>query len=170
MIDIPKDVEKYLVKDEIVDNKFDLNDYFVFTSTFRMFIKGTYTVRDIAYSHISSLELQTKRKWLLIVICIVLIATTFYLRQQDPVSWLSGISFGRLLYGYGSDGSLGGWFYYVLGAVLIIVGYRWKTPSIKFRVAGLTGEQVLSGKKDTVDALFRLLNERRFNPSNKVEH
>ncbi|GAG96828.1 unnamed protein product, partial [marine sediment metagenome] len=67
MINIPKDVEKYLVKDEIVDKQFQLKDRNVFTSTNRMFIKKGNTVRDISYAHISSIESQVKRKWLIII-------------------------------------------------------------------------------------------------------
>lgn len=163
MIDIPKDVDKYLVKDEIVDEQFVLEDQSVFTSTKRIFIKRSNTVRDISYAHISSLELQVKRKWLIIIIGIILIAGTFYLRQYDPPSWAIGAP-GRLMYGY--DGSFGGWFYYILGVVLIIIGFRRKTTSIKLSVAGLTEEPVLSGHKDKIDALFRLINEHRFNLSN----
>ncbi len=162
MIDIPKEIEKYLVKDEIVDKQFELKDHNVFTSTYRMFIKGGNTVRDISYTHISSIELQVKRKWLIIIIGIVLIAGTFYVRQFDPPSWAIGAP-GRLMYGHGS---FGGWFYYILGVVLIIIGFIRKTLSIKFSVAGIPEEQVLLGDKDTLDALFRLVNERRFNLSN----
>lgn len=159
MINIPKEVEKYLIKDEIVDKQFTLKDCNVFASANRIFIKKGNTVRDISFAHISSIESQVKRKQLIIIIGIVLIIGTFYLRQFNTPSWvLEGLggSAVRLMYGYG-----GGWFYYILGVVLIIIGFIWKTLSVKVSVAGLYEEQVLLGDKNTLDALLRLVNERR---------
>jgi hypothetical protein len=45
MIYIPKDVDKYLLRDEIVDKQFDLKDQTMFTSTKRLFIEKGNTVR-----------------------------------------------------------------------------------------------------------------------------
>jgi hypothetical protein len=68
---------------------------------------------------------------------------------------------------WGYDGSLGGWAYYILGVILIIIGYIWKSSSIKLSVAGISGELVLSGSKNRIDVLFQILNERRFKDSDE---
>lgn len=106
----------------------------------------------------------TRRNWLLIIIGIVVIIGTFWSRQYNPPNWAFNFPEGRLMYGY--DGSGGGWAYYILGIVLIIIGYIMKTTCIKFNIAGQTRQQVLFGKKSTIETLFRLLNERRFNAIN----
>jgi len=170
MIDLPEDIKKYLVKDELVDSHFSLKGHCeIYTSTYRMFIRADNTVKDISYNHISSLEVYEKRNHWLIFVGIVLAVGAFILRQYAPPDWAFRFPWGRLLYGYGDDDSFGGWFYYVLGAILFIIGYRQLTSGIKFRVAGLPEEQVLSGQKDTINALFRVLNERRFSPTNAIQ-
>lgn len=160
MIDIPKDIEKYLVRDEVVEKRFTLKEHNVFTSKNRLFIKQGNTVRDISYAHISSIELQVKRNWSIIFIGILLIAYTFYVQQDNPPSWTFIGPPGRLMH------SEIWWFFIILGVFLITLGFLRKTPSIKLSVAGVSEKQVLSGDKDTIDALFRLINERRFNLSN----
>ena len=166
MINVPKDVKKYLVQDEVIDNQFRLKNQSVFTSINRMFIKTGNTVRDISYAHISSLQLLEKRKWLVTVIGFLVIVATFCIRQFDPPSWANISPFSRLMYGYG-DGWGGGWAYYILGVILIISGYIWKSSSIKCSVAGISGELVLSGSKNRIDVLFQTLNERRFKNSDE---
>ena len=164
MINIPEDIEKYLVRDEIVDKQFKLKDCNVFASANRIFIKKGNMVKDISLAHISSIKSQVERQWYLIILGIALIAGTIYMQQIDPPDWFLGIAPGRLMYGY--DGSFGGWFYYILGVALIIIGYIRKTLSVKLSVAGLSEEQVFRGDKNILDDLFRLVNERRFNLSN----
>ena len=63
MIEILKDIAKYLVRDEIVDKQFDLKDQTMFTSTRRLLIKKSNTVRDISYAHISGMELKSIPSW-----------------------------------------------------------------------------------------------------------
>ena len=162
MINIPADVEKYLVKDEIVDKEFDFKDRNVFATANRLIIKHGNTVKDISFAHISSMESRVKRNWLIIIIGIVIILGAFYLRQLDPPSWASAYPWSRLLYGaYGDDSDWGGWVYYISGVIAIIVGSRLKIRSVKLSVAGLSEAQVFVGGEYTVDAFFRLVNERR---------
>lgn len=170
MIEIPEDIQKYLVQDEIIDNHLVLkeHDLFnitqVFISANRLLIKSGNDTKDIRFSHISSLKLYAKRHWFIVIIGIVFIVGTLYARQIDnPPYWATIGPWGRLMY---DQGSFGGWFYYIIGGILIILGLLWTSPSIKFNVAGISEEQVLSGKKDKIDKLFKLVNERRFNQSN----
>jgi hypothetical protein len=160
MNNIPKDVEKYLVKDEIVDKQFYLNNCSIFTSKNRMYIKKGNTVKDISYAHISSVESQLQRKWSIITIGILLIVVTFLLRQVGSPDWVRFGPLGRLMYGEG-----GVWFYYSIGVFFgvfsIVVGYIWKTMSIKLSVSGVSEEQVIRAEKQTLDILLRLVNERR---------
>ena len=157
MIEIPEDVTKYLVKDEIVDKRFDLNQQTVFTSAKRLFIKRGSTVKDFSYSHVSDVELKIERKWWLFYAGVAIIVGSFLIRLFDTPSWADNFPASRLMYSYGVP-----WFYYILGLILGIVGYLSKTLSIKLSVAGLSEDQILSGNKVTLNSLFQLLNERRF--------
>jgi len=60
MIDIPKEIKKYLVRDEVVEEKVRFKGQTAYASTNALFIKKGSTVRDISYSHISSNELKSK--------------------------------------------------------------------------------------------------------------
>ena len=59
-MDIPKDIEKYLVRDEIVDKQFDLKDLTVFTSIKRLFIEVFILVLN---SFSSRLKLAGRVRW-----------------------------------------------------------------------------------------------------------
>ena len=159
MINVPKDVKRYLVKHEKIDEHLCLKDTDVFTTSHKMFIKKGDTVRKINFAHISRIESFVTRNWLIISIGIVVIVGTFFLRAFEPPSWASSYPWTRLLYGYGdSDG--GGWTYYILGLVLITLGIISKTPRVKLCVEDPFDELVFSGHKPTLDKLFQLVNER----------
>ena len=161
MIYIPKDVKQCLIRDEIVDKQFDLKDQTVFTSTKRLFIEKGNTVRDISYSYISSMELKGNRNWVRVIVGIFVVAMTF-------MPWSSFTPPGRLFNDYGIFSLVFTAGVILLGIFLIISGYLIRTLSIKVSVAGMSERLVLSGDKGKVDALFRVLNERRFQLSNST--
>lgn len=164
MIYVPKDVKQHLIRDEMVEKQFDLKDQTVFTSTKRLFIKKGNTVRDISYSHISSMELKGNRNWVRVIVGIFVVAT--------PSIWPSstatpeGRTLGRVFNDYGTFSLAFTAGVILLGIFLIISGYLKRTLSIEASVAGMSERLVLSGDKGKIDALFRLLNERRFQLSN----
>lgn len=154
---IPEDIAKYLIKDEIIDKQFDLKDQIVFTSTKRMFIKRGNFFRDISYDHISSIELQEKRKWWLFYIGVVIIVVSFLIHQSPSPSWALDSPEGRLMYSYGQP-----WYYYILGVVLAIIGFRSKKLNVELKISGISQEQILSGGKAVLYDLLQVINERRF--------
>jgi len=160
---IPEDIAKHLMKDEIVDRQFDLKEQIVFTSTNRVFIKRGNFVRDIGYDHISSIELRVKRNWWLFYVGVVIILVSFLIRQFPSPSWASNSPESRLMYSYGQP-----WFYYILGVILAIVGFRLKTLNVELKIAGLSQEQILSGEKVVLYDLLQIINERRFHYKSKI--
>lgn len=139
MLDIPKDIEKYLVRDEIIEKVFKLNGQTAYASTNRMFFKRGGTVRDISYAHISSIEFKSSFKWSVILVGILAGIAGYFLQQNNPLGW-------ALIFA---------------GVVLIIGGFFWKSQRVKLTVVGMSEEWKLSGQKATLDSLFRLIRERR---------
>ncbi|MFC1978126.1 hypothetical protein ACFLWS_07710 [Chloroflexota bacterium] len=139
MIDIPKDIQKYLVSDEVVEREFKLTRKTVYASTNRMFIKKGRNVKDISYAHISSIEYDSKRQlWVSLVGIIVGIAGYFW-QQSDALGW-------ALIFA---------------GIALLIIGFIWKSQTVNITVSGVSDPEPLKGSGETLDSLFRLVRERR---------
>jgi len=60
------------------------------------------------------------------------------------------------------------WFYYTLGVVLAIVGFRLKTLNVELKIAGVSQEQILSGEKAVLYDLLHVINERRLYSKNNL--
>lgn len=154
-MEIPKDVEKYLVQDEAVDNRFGFDDQIVYTSKNRLFLTKGNKVRDVSYVHISSIELETKPNWWLVIAGIIIVALTF-------IPWNGyGGSLGRLLTSYGTFSLFFTAGTIILGIFIFATGFKRKSHYILLNVAGMSEKLVLKGNKDDTSALFRLVNERR---------
>ena len=136
---IPKDIEKYLVSDEIVEKRFDLKGCIVCASNKRLFIKKGNLVRDIDYNHISSIEFKTQRSWGPVVggICLVVLGLI-------SMQWLDSL----------------GWILLVVGVVLVIAGLV-RSEKVELAVVGLTIPLKLLGQRSDLDSLFRLVREKR---------
>jgi len=142
---IPRDVEKYLVRDEIIEKEYYLRGRFalvghkVYASNKRLFIKRGNSIRDIDYNHVSSIELKQELNWLLVVLGVGICAI------GGLLLWL-GLSFW--------------WAPAVLGVPLLILGFT-RTQSIELVVVGFTYPLKLSGHRSQLDSLFRLVREKR---------
>jgi hypothetical protein len=139
MIKVPRDIAKYLVRDEIVEKEFILTGQKAYASSSRLFIKRGSTIRDISYPHISSIEYKSGSQWLVVLIGVLAGAIGYFLQQ----------------------GSTLGWALIFAGAILVVGGFFWKSQEVKLGVVGLSDPQKLSGKKDELDSLFRYVRERR---------
>ena len=161
MIESPVDLGKYLLSGEVVDRHFRLTDQTVHASKNRLFLAKGNRVRDISYTHISSVELETKPTWLFVIAGIVIAAMTFVAMTFVP--WNESTPLGRIflrddpLFTVGPP---------LFGISLIAIGFILKNHYIKLNVAGMSETLVLRGDKDTTNALLRLVNQRRFNLSN----
>ena len=139
MIDTPKVIEKYLVRDEIIERQFNLQNRTAYASTRRLFIKKGNTVLDISYDHISSIEFTSNINWIVILVGILAGVVGYFLQQNTML----------------------GWALIVAGVVLTIAGFIWKIQRVKLSVVGLSDAVELSGQKQTLDSLFRFVRERR---------
>ena len=140
MIDIPKDIEKYLVKDEVVEEEFRLkNRTTLYATTKRLFIKKGRTVKDVSYAHISSIELKSSPRWEIILFGILAGIAGYYLQQGNTLGW-------ALIF---------------LGVVLIIYGFIRKSQTVNLSVAGITKFEPLEADRDTLDEIFQFVRERR---------
>jgi len=138
-MDVPKDIEKFLTNDEIVEQQFKLNDGKVYASTKRLFIKKHDFIRDISYAHISSIEYRANRQWLLILVGILALIVWYFLQRDTTLGY-------SLLFA---------------GLVLNVAGFLWKKQRVELGVTGLANPVILLGQKDTLSALFKLIRERR---------
>lgn len=151
----PNENKTLLDKDNIAKTTFRLKNKDVLTSSSRLFIKNDGNVRYIDYTDISSVELSAQRKWFVIGIGVSLAACVLNLQQIDPPSWIASFSLGRFIWGYGEADSP----IIAIGAILILVGFFWKTLSIKLKISQQNDEIALSGDKNTVAALFQIVNQ-----------
>ncbi|MFC1990670.1 hypothetical protein ACFLU9_00765 [Chloroflexota bacterium] len=140
-MDIPKDIEKYLVRDEVIEKEFKLdNQWTAYTSTRRMFLKKGGTVRDIDYNHISSIKFTSNPNWVAVLAGILSGAVGYFLQQNSAL----GLA---LIFA---------------GIVLLIAGvFVWKQQQVELSVVGLSPAFKLSGHRDTLSSLFKLIRERR---------
>ena len=144
---IPKGIEKYLLRDEIIEREFTLRGRFALTgykayaSNKRLFIKRGSTIRDVDYQHISSIELK---------------------QEGDPIAVIMGLVF-MALGGIAVYLDLTHWWVWAvigLGLILFILGLI-RTQSIAMTVVGLTEPLKLSGHRSQLDSLFKLVREKR---------
>lgn len=144
---VPKGIEKYLLRDEIIEkefrlgSRFTLTDYRAYASNKRLFIKHGNTIRDVDYQHISSIELKEERSPAAVIIGLLLVAG------------------GAIAVYFG----LGYWWVWVvigLGLMLFILGLM-RTQSIEMTVVGLALPLKLSGDRSELDSLFKLVREKR---------
>jgi hypothetical protein len=144
---IPKGIEKYLLRDEIIEKEFrlggslGLTDYKAYASNKRLFIKHGNTIRDVDYQHISSIELKSERSPAAVIIGLLMMA-----------GGVIAMYFG--LWGWWVAALIG------LGAILLAFGLI-KTESIEMTVVGLALPLKLMGHRSQLDSLFRLVREKR---------
>ncbi len=77
---------------------------------------------------------------LMVSIGSALIACTLNLQQLSPPNWLYESLPGRLMWSYADGGSI----YIVIGAVMILIGFLWKTLNIKLMTANPYDELAFS--------------------------
>ena len=147
---VPKEIEKYLVKDEIIEKRFNLRGCTVYASNKRllMLIKKGNVVRDFDYSHISSIEYKKERQFVLILGGIFFIILA-----------IGGTQFSDIL-DINWSGSLV-WVLTLLGVIMLIRGLV-PIEKVELAIVGLTYPLKLPpGEKSELDSLFKLIREKR---------
>ena len=138
MENIPKDIKNYLVRDEFIEERFDLKDCIVCASNKRLFIKRSSGIRDVDYSHISSIEYRSKRNWIMLILGVVIAGASFFIKEIVDIWW-------TLL---------------IVGFILFLYGLV-KKEEVELAVVGLPTPLKLSGQRTDLDSLFKLVREKR---------
>ncbi len=139
----PPDIEKYLLEDEVVERSFKLEDYTVYATNYRLFVKIGRRIQDFRYTHISSVGYEVERYYRYIgygILCLF---------------------FGWLLnHIFKIDGTLTG-ISGLIGVILILVGIFGRTEYIEVVVLGLPRPLRLRGSRHELDSLMKIIMERR---------
>lgn len=145
-MNMPKEIERYLVTGETIEKEFFLRGRFsltgckVYASNKRLFITQSNSIKDIDYSHISSIELKHEGSLPAVVVGLMCLA--------GSVTLLSlGLTF---------------WWAWVLGAcgILSLILGLIKKQFVSMIVVGRTSPEKLSGYRSELDSLFRIVREK----------
>lgn len=143
---IPKEIEKHLVRDEIIEEEFNLrgrfalSGYKVYASNKRLLIIRGNSIQDIDYKHVSSIELKQESSVAAVVVGLMSLAAGVILRCLDLGSWWAWVLVG-------------------LGLMLFIVGLI-RTQFVELFVTGLPHAYRLSGHRSGLDAVFKIVRQK----------
>ena len=144
---IHEEIEKYLVKDEIIEKefylrgRFALSGYKVYATNKRLFIIRGNSIQDIDYKHVSSIELKQERSVGAVVVGSISLAAGVIVRCLELGYWWAWVLVG-------------------LGLMMFILGLI-RTQFIEIVVVGLPRAYRLSGYRSGLDALFRIVREKK---------
>jgi hypothetical protein len=144
---MPKKIEEYLARDEIIEEEFDLRGRFalsgckVFASNKRLFIIRGNSIKDIDYGHVASIELKEEGSLPAVVMGLVCLVAGIVVRFVGFTQWWV-------------------WALVGLGLAVFISGLL-KTQFVKLVVVGVPGGETLSGYRSGLDALFRIVREKK---------
>jgi len=144
---IAEEIKEYLARDEVIEKEFYLrgrfavSGYMVYATNKRLFIVRGNSIKDIDYSHIASIELKEEGSLPATVVglvCLVAGIVVLLLRFTDWWAWA--------LIG--------------LGLTVFILGLI-RTQFMELVVAGVADAERLSGYRSGLDALFRIVREKK---------
>jgi hypothetical protein len=144
---IGKEIEKYLARDEVIEEefylrgRFALSGYKVYASNKRLFIIRGNSIQDIDHNHISSIELKQEGSLPAVVVGLISLAAGVVVLCLGLRDWWT-------------------WALVGLGLLVFILGLR-RTQFVELFVAGCPRAMRLSGYRSGLDSLFRIVRERR---------
>jgi len=141
MKNIPKDIEKYLIKDEVIEKHFKLRDCAAYASNKRLFVKKGNNIREFDYNHISSIEFDKHRSIGPIIGGIILLVIALIVWQ-----WI--VAIGAILL--------------IVGLILIVAGFV-PTNQVEMTVVGLAIPLKLKGDMVELDLLLKIVRDKRVN-------
>ncbi len=152
MLKIFQKNNKSTESDKSPNKEFKLYGQDVLTSANTLYIKSSSKIKSVDYTSISGMALLTKRKYLIIGLGIALISITLWLQQLSPSGWAADSVAGKLMWDGGSA-------YIVVGSIMILVGFLWKTLCIKLEIGSTEDKLILAGNKNDINNLAQLVNE-----------
>lgn len=140
--DVPQQIRNILAKGEVVERKFNVEEYRLYATDRRLIQVKDRNIRDFDYAHISSVAYTLKRYLWLIGIGIPLIIL------------------GAVLYSLPVWG-LFAWFLIIIGLILIIVGAVHKEEFIEANIVGVSKLTKYKGQRQTLHALLQLIRQKQ---------
>ena len=153
-MEIPKEIDRYIVKDELLEKQFSLSGIFeikgtnVYATNKRLFVKRGNTIRDISYDHISSIMMKETRNWLYILLGYLLVligVVSLWIHPDIIMNIIPEWSMLLLLF---------------IGLIIIVIGFV-PRQQIELTVVGMTEPYKLSGKKVNLELLYKYIREKR---------
>jgi len=141
--DLPKDLQKYLYEDEVVEVQFKLKDCSVYATNHRLFIFRNKKIQDLRYGHVSSVEYELKKYYSLIVGGLILILFSFLMNNLLPKLMFSDLM--MLLF--------------FVGVLLVIVGLIYKKERLLIHVVGLKPVEI-EGSRKNLDSLMKIIRTK----------
>jgi hypothetical protein len=139
---IPKQIRNILAKDETVERRFKVDEYWLYTTDRRLIQVKDRNIRDFDFAHISSVTYTLKRYLWLLAIGIPLI--------------ILGAVLHSLL-----DWDLFAWFSIIIGLILIIVGVVHKEEFIEANIVGVSKPTKYKGQRQTLHSLLQLIRQKQ---------
>lgn len=142
-----KETEGYLARDEVIEREFylrgriDLGGYKVCATNKRLFIVRENSVKDIDYSHIASIELKEEVSLPAVAVGSMFLVAGFVVLSLRFTEWWTWALIG-------------------LGIALLALGLI-RTQFMQLIVVGAAQPEKLSGHRSGLDALFRIVREKK---------
>ena len=140
---IPPELEKYLTKDEIVEQEFKLSDCKVWATNKRVLIKTGRRIQDIDYNHISSIGFERKTYHKLIGMGVIFFIATWILSELGAPEEIITVLC-------------------LPGIICIILGVCLRKEWLELIVLGYKEPIKFKGSRQDLDQLFRIIREKRF--------
>jgi hypothetical protein len=151
---IPKQIEKQLGKDEIIEKefklrkRFSLQHYRIYVSNFQFFIVKNNGVTNIPYKSISSINLKNRRRGYLIILGVL------HSLAGALLFWIKGEGYSLLMI--------------PAGLLIMYFGYS-QVQHIELGISGRPKSLKIKGQVEKLDSLLDLIMRRReSNDSGKI--
>ena len=142
---VPKEIEKYLAKDETFERQYNLREATVYILNKRLLIKKGRLIRDIDYRHIKGIKYEPERRIIALLSGIVLLILAVAVTLFFDFGWLDPPGLGLVS----------------MGIIMSIVGLI-PRERIELKITGQSVPLKLRAvDKIELDSLFKLIVERK---------
>jgi len=142
---IPREIEKYLTRDEAFERQYNLRDATVYILNKRLLIKKGRLIRDVEYGHIKSIKYEQERRVIALFGGIALLILAVVVTQFFGIGWLDPPSLGLVS----------------MGIIMSIIGLA-PRERVELKITGQSVPLKLRAMdKIELDSLFKLIMERK---------
>jgi len=134
----PPELEKYLTRDETVEQEFKLSNCKVWATNKRIFVKTSRRIQDFSYNHISSIGFERKVRYDLIAIGMALFIAGILVFNQEEITVIAMMLC-------------------LLGVICVILGVYLRREWLELIVVGYNRPVRFKGLRQDLDQLFRII-------------